>query len=185
MKTVVFDLETSSLNANSGIILCACCLEYGKSHVITFRADSYKNWDKQRSDNKPLLKDLTDYLDDFDILCAHNGNAFDKAWINAGCIKYGLKPVLRGKKFVDPVWLSRRHFKLGRNSLVSLIDYLEVPEHKTPIEFRHWVQASHDGNRESMDIIVRHCVQDVKSLATVYDKLRPLIDKVDNRGSAN
>ena len=184
MKTLVFDLETSSLNANSGIILCACCQEYGKAHVTTFRADSHKNWERHRSDNRPLVQELVTYLDQFDIFVAHNGQFFDKAWINAGCIKYGIPPILRGKKFVDPVQLSRRHFKIGRNSLTALIDYLEVPEHKTPIEFRHWMQASLDGNRESMDVIVKHCVQDVKSLATVYDRLRPLIDKIDNKGSA-
>lgn len=152
--------------------------------MTTFRADKYKNWKTQRSDNSQLLRDLVAYLDQFDILVAHNGQFFDKAWINAGCIKYGISPALRGKKFVDPVQLSRRHFKLGRNSLAAIIDYLEVPERKTGIEFRHWIQASHDGNTKSMDVIVHHCVQDVKSLAMVYHKLRPLIDKVDNRGSA-
>jgi len=184
MKTVIFDLETSSLDANAGIILCACAVEYGKTKVQTFRADSYKNWTIRKSDNSKLIKDLIDYLDDYDILIAHNGQYFDKAWINAGCIKYGLKPVLRNKKFIDPVQLSRRHFKLGRNSLASLIDYLDIPEHKTSIEFKHWVQASHDSNTQSMDIIVQHCIQDVKSLAMIYHKLRPLIDKIDKGGSS-
>jgi uncharacterized protein YprB with RNaseH-like and TPR domain len=184
VRTVIFDLETSSLNANTGICLCCCAQEYGKSHVTTFRADQYKNWDKQKSDNSFLINDIIGYFEDFDVLIAHNGQFFDKAWINAACIKYGLNPILRFKKFIDPVQIARRHFKLGRNSLASIIDYLDVPEHKSPIEFKHWMQASHDGNRNSMDVIVHHCVQDVKSLSLVYHKLRPLIDKIDKNGSA-
>ena len=184
MRTVIFDLETSSLDANAGIILCACAQEYGKSRVKVFRSDDYRNWKSNKSDNSFIVKDIINYLDDFDILCAHNGNYFDKTWLNASCIKYGIKPSLRMKKFIDPVQLSRRHFKLGRNSLASLIDYLEITEHKTPIEFRHWIQASHDSNSQSMDVIVAHCIQDVKSLSVVYHKLRPLIDKIDKSGSS-
>jgi DNA polymerase III epsilon subunit-like protein len=184
MRTAIFDLETSSLNANAGIVLCGCFLEYGKPKVTTFRADQYKNWKTNKSDNSLLVKDILAYLEDFDILVAHNGQYFDKAWLNAACIKYGLPPTLRFKKFIDPVQISRRQFKLGRNSLASLIDYLEIPEKKTGIEFRHWVQASHDSNVESMEVIVTHCIQDVKSLAIIYHKLRPLIDKVDKTGSA-
>ena len=184
MKTAIFDLETSNLEANSGIILCACVLAYGKKQVKTFRADNYKNWNKHKSDNSPLVRELVEYLSTFDVLVAHNGQRFDKSWLNASCIKYGFSPTLRKIKFVDPVLLSRRHFRLGRNSLASLIDYLEIQEKKTPILFKHWIQASHDSNKKSMDVIVEHCIQDVKSLAMVYDKLRPMIDKVDSQGSS-
>lgn len=184
MRTAIFDLETSSLSASAGIVLCCCFKDYDKPAVTTIRADQYKNWKTNKSDNSALIKDILAFLEDYDILVAHNGQFFDKAWLNAASIKYGLKPSLRQKKFIDPVQIARRQLRLDRNSLASIIDYLEVPERKTGIEFRHWIQASHDSNTDSMDVIVKHCVQDVKSLAIVYHKLRPLIDKIDKTGSA-
>lgn len=183
MRIGIYDLETSSFQANSGIILCAVVQDYATKKTRTFRADDYKNWKSNKSDNSPLLKDLIAYLDTFDIIVHHNGESFDKTFLNTLCLKYDVKPVIRFKKSVDPVLSARRHMRLGRNSLASLIDYFEVTDKKTPIEFKHWIQASHDSNTKSMDIIVKHCVQDVKSLSKVYDKLRPLIDKIDSKGS--
>lgn len=184
MRTAIFDLETSSLFANSGIILCCCIKEYGVRKITTIRADTFPNWKHCRSDNSPVVREIIKELGRFDILAAHNGQYFDKTWLNAASLKYGVEPVCRYKKFIDPVLLSRRHLKMGRNSLTSLIDYFEVPTHKTPIEFKHWIQASHDGNSRSLDYIVQHCQKDVVSLEQVYDKVRPLIEKIDSKGSA-
>lgn len=184
MKIAIYDLETSSFYANNGIVLCAVVKEYGKNIHRVFRADKYKNWKYEKSNNSFLIKDLIEYLDTFDIVVAHNGEHFDKTFLNTKCIKYGFKPILRLKKSIDPVLSARRHLKMGRNSLASLIDYFDIEYHKTPIEFAHWIKASHDSNSKSMDIIVKHCVMDVKSLEKVYDKLRPLIDKIDNKGSS-
>lgn len=177
MRICVYDLETTGFNANGSIILCAVVKEYGKNNHRVFRADNYKNWRKEKSDNSFLVKDLIDYLEQFDIVIAHNGESFDKTFLNTKCIKYNIKPILRFKKSIDPVLSARRFLRMGRNSLQSLIDYFDIEYKKTPIEFSHWMKASLDSNSKSMDVIVKHCVMDVKSLEKVYDKLRPLIDK--------
>ena len=46
------------------------------------------------------------------------------------------------------------------------------------------MSAALEGSKKSMDTIVEHCEYDVITLEKVYDKLRLLIDKVDNNGSS-
>jgi uncharacterized protein YprB with RNaseH-like and TPR domain len=73
---------------------------------------------------------------------------------------------------------------MARNSLVSLIDYFDLNESKTSLRFKLWLQASLDGDRKSMDSIVYHCKMDVHTLEKVYDVMRPIIFKIDERGSS-
>lgn len=166
-----------------------------KKYVI--RADKFKSWETGKSDNYDVVKAIMDTLcgvwgddrntvkhDGFDIFVAHNGQYFDKAFLNSACLKYGLYPRLRFEKFIDPVLLSRRHMKMARNSLASLIDYFDIEEEKTPIRFDHWLKASLDGDKKSMDYIVEHCDADVDSLESVYRVTRKLVKGVDEKGSS-
>lgn len=170
--------------ANSGIILCASIKAYGVKGVTTIRADKYKSWKTNKLNQEEFVKDMMKALEDFDIYVAHNGQYFDKPWINSVNLRYGLKPTLRFEKFVDPVALSRRHLRLARNSLSSLLDYFDIPESKTPIRFAYWMEASHNGSRRAMDYIVQHCEQDVLCLEQVYDKVRKLVKGIDDQGSS-
>jgi len=115
---------------------------------------------------------------------AHNGERFDKKFFNAKCLQYRLKPILRFKKLIDPVQLSWRHLRLGRNTLAALIDYLEIPVRKTPLELHRWLEASLEGSKKAMDVICDHCNHDVITLDEVYIRLKGLVDRIDNRGSA-
>lgn len=184
MKVGIFDLETSGFYADGAILLCCSVKQYEKKLVTCIRADAFKNWKDNRTNEKECIQAVADELDKYDILIAHNGERFDKKFFNAKCLQYNIKPILRFKKLIDPVQLSWRHLRLGRNTLAALIDYLEIPVKKTPIELHKWLKASLEGHKESMNLICKHCDYDVMTLELVYDKLRCLIDKIDNRGSA-
>ena len=123
-------------------------------------------------------------LNEFDILVAHNGQYFDKRWLNTACIEHYICPVCRLKKFIDPVLVSRKHLRMGRNSLAALLDHFDIPDKKTPLELKLWLKATLDGNQAAMNKIVAHCRADILALETLYDRIRPLIDKIDSRGSA-
>ena len=189
MKVGIFDLETSGFYADSAILLCCSvkpydCYIVGKHKTMkTLRADSYPSWSKNKTNEKKFIEDVLSALDDFDILVEHNGEYFDKGFMNAKAIQYGLEPVMRFKKSIDPCLASRRHLRLGRNTLAALIDYLRVPVKKTPIELHVWTKAALEGDKSCMDRIVAHCEQDVTTLELVYDKLRSLVDKIDKKGS--
>lgn len=130
------------------------------------------------------MVDLMKALEGFDIYIGHNSQRFDKPWINSLCLKYGLRPALRFEKMIDPVSLAWRHLRLARNSLSACCDFFDIPEQKTPIRFVHWMRASHNGDRKSMDYIVEHCEMDVLVLEKVYDKVRKLVKGIDEKGSS-
>jgi len=186
MRVGIFDLEMTSLSADSGIILCASHMPYmGKrKDIVTIRADKFPSWKNNKSNNgevvAAIMKDLTKY----DILVAHNGQRFDKPFLNAMCLKYGIKPELRYVKFIDPCQLAWRHLRMHRNSLAALQAFLNIPVSKSPVAFEHWLKAGLDGNKKSMDYIVEHCELDVLVLDAVYDATRTLVKRIDDGGGA-
>ena len=184
MKVGIFDLETSGFYADSSILLCCSVKTYLQNDVRTIRADRYPNWKTGRTQEKQFVLAVLNELDGYDILVAHNGEYFDKGYLNAKAIQYGLYPVMRAIKTIDPLLISRRHLKLGRNSLAALIDYLHIPVKKTPIELHVWTKAALEGNKACMDKIVEHCEHDIMTLEKVYDKIRDLVDRIDKRGSS-
>lgn len=184
MKVGIVDLETSSLYANTGIILCGSFKQYGADKVTTIRADKFPSWKSKRSNNKEVVLAITEALKQFDVLVAYNGQYFDKTFLNSMCLKYEIEPSIRWVKFIDPVLIARRHLRIARNSLTSLVDYFNIQDTKSPVEFKHWMQAALDGNKTSMNYICEHCEKDILALESVYDRVRRLVDKIDNRGSA-
>jgi len=185
MKTAIFDLETFSLSADTGILLCAAIKEYGHNKPPTvIRADQFKEWKNERSNVRPMVTAVLEALEDFDIYVAHNGQFFDKVMLTSWALKFGKRVDLRFAKFIDPVLLARRHMKLTRNSLSSLLAFLDIPETKTSIQWHHWMRAAFDGNTHSLDYIVDHCVVDVKLLEKAYDRTKKLVKGIDEKGSS-
>lgn len=185
MRTAIFDLETSSLYADTGILLCAVIKEYGpRGETTVIRADQFPQWKNRRSDTRPIVMAVMDALEPFDMFVAHNGQFFDKAMLTSWAIRYGMRPFLRFSKFIDPVMLARKHMRLSRRSLGNVLQFLDIPEEKTSILWKHWMQASLEGNSKSLNYIVEHCVVDVKALERAYDKMRKLVKGIDEKGSA-
>ena len=184
MKIGISDFEMGGFCADSSILLCCSIKQYGVKGITTLRADKYKSWAKNRTNEKEFIQAVADELDKYDILIFHNGERFDKKYFNAKCMQYNIKPIFRHKKLIDPIQLSWKHLRLGRNSLAALIDYLQIPVKKTPIELHKWMEASLEGSKKAMDLICTHCEYDIITLEQVYDRLRSLVDKIDSRGSA-
>ena len=185
MKTAVFDLETFTLHADTGILLCAVVHHYDSTEVpVILRADEFRGWAKRRSNNKPICQALIRELRDYDIFIAHNGVRFDRAMLTSWALKYNLPLFLRFAKFIDPVMLCRKHLRLSRNSLAAVLDFLDVDEEKTEIKWEHWRRATYDGCKNSMDYIVEHCVADVMALEAAHKKMRKLVKDINERGSA-
>jgi uncharacterized protein YprB with RNaseH-like and TPR domain len=184
MKTAIFDIETSGLYTNFAILLCVSIKDYEKNGVRTYRADDYPTWKNNRTESRELVLDVLNDLKDYDVLVAHNGQYFDKQWLNTLALYHGYDPAIRWTKMVDPVLLSRRHLRLGRNTLAQLVDYFDIPIQKTHVSGKLWMRAALEGDKKAMNEIVRHCELDVKTLECIYDKVRKLVEKIDNRGSA-
>lgn len=185
ISTAIFDLETSDLSGDRGIILCACIKSSTKKKIITIRTDETNpKWKKgERGDDEATVTQIAKILADHDVLVAHNGTRFDMPFLRTRMLRWGL-PRMPDLKIVDPCSIAWRKFKLTRNSLGNIGDYLGVKEKKTPLDMSLWMDAILNGSKSAMDMIVKHCVADIEVLAGILDLVKPYVKVLDDRGSA-
>lgn len=182
ITSACFDLETSSLNADFGIVLCAVVKPGGGSPIILRGDHLNPGWQAGRSNDRELVRQIALELAEYDILVAHNGKRFDIPFLQTRLARWGL-PALPKLKLVDPVLLSRNNYKMSSNSLRRLLDMFGLNQ-KTEVEGDMWLRASLDGDTDAMDYIVDHCVKDVEMLEALLDRVKGHCSAFDQRGSA-
>ncbi len=181
ISAACFDLETTSLNADFGIILCAVIKEPDKKPVI-FRNDKLcKTWKTKRSDDSDIVKAITAELSKYDILVAHNGVNYDIPFLRTRLARHHL-PIFPQKKVIDPVLIARRALRMSGNGLEKICSLLGF-NLKTRVDGQLWMKASLDGDVAAMNYIVDHCVADVEMLEKMVDFLKPYCGSFNPWGS--
>jgi len=180
MQICVFDLETSNLKANFGVVLCGVYKPIdGKCRVL--RLDNFTDkWSEDRELVGALIAELSAPL----VLVAHNGVRFDRPFLNARAARWGLSPLNPRGRIIDPVVVARRHFAMSWNGLESLSVFLQTEHRKHPVDGQLWLRAILDHDKSAMDEIVEHCVNDVLVLEEVVTQLQAYIGKIHEFGSA-
>ena len=165
-----FDLETTNLSADFGVVLCGV-VKPANGRPRIFRADKLNNrWNTHRSDDSGVVKAIVEELSQYDIWIAHNGAKFDLPFLRTRLAKWDLDP-LPSKKLIDPVFLARNKLRMSWNSLEAIAKFLGVNS-KTEVSGDQWLQAALDGSRKAMQYIVTHCIQDVYVLEKVVRSLK-------------
>ena len=180
MQITVFDLETSSLKANFGVVLCGVVKPIGGEFRV-FRLDNFTDkW----SNDSPLVETLINELSSPLVLVAHNGVRFDRPFLNARATRWDIPPLTPRGRIIDPVVLARKHFAMSWNGLESLSVFLQTEHRKSPVDGELWLRAILDHDELALDEIVAHCINDVLVLEEVVTKLQPFIGKIQEWGSA-
>ncbi len=186
IDTLILDLETTSLDADSGVILC-CSYESSKEpgKVRTLRQDRMNpHWDKgDRGNDKELVKAICKLVREHDVVVAHNGSRFDLPFLRTRALRWGLTP-LKDVKQIDPCSVAWRKFKLRSNSLGRIADYVGIKDKKTPLDMSTWADATLRGDKKAMNLIVEHCEADIRVLSGVLEFVKPFIKVLDEKGSA-
>lgn len=176
-----FDLETSNLSADFGVILCGA-VKPAHGRVKVFRADHLNpRWATCRSDDSAVVRAIVNELEKYDIWVAHNGARFDVPFLRTRLLKHGMPP-LPSKKLIDPVLLARNKLRMSFNSLDKVASHLGCNS-KTTVEPDKWLQAALDGSRRAMRYIAHHCVQDVLVLEKVIGALKAYSGAYNTYGS--
>lgn len=184
LSTAVFDLETSHLEGDKGILLCAV-VKSSDLGLVTYRTDDMNlGWSLgSRGDDSEVVEATADLLAKHDVLVAHNGSRFDMPFLRTRMLKHRMKR-LPDIKLIDPCSILFRKFRMQSNSLAALLNHLEVRERKTPLDMSVWMDAILNGTRKSMDKIVKHCVRDVQALDAAFNVVKPYVNLIDSRGSS-
>jgi len=169
MHIVYFDIETSNLNANYGVVLCACFLVEGEKKVKTYRIDNYKGFKKDPANDKELVLDIKKRIEEADILISYNGKKFDIPFINTRLAFWGIDTI-RPPKHIDLCAIIRWHYRLSDYKLATASYFWQTKAHKTIVDGMMWVRAL--TSKKAMDYIVEHCENDVKVLKEVFEKVK-------------
>ena len=151
-----------------------------KSKIQTFCLPDYPRFKSHKEDDKHLVSCLWDFLDEADLVVAHNGDRFDLRKSNARFIANGLPPPSYYKS-VDTLKVARKHFKFDSNRLDDLGKYLSVGR-KIPHTGKHLWLGCMQGHKQSWQTMRRYNTQDVALLERVYLKLRPWTTTHPNLG---
>jgi uncharacterized protein YprB with RNaseH-like and TPR domain len=185
MKQCVFDLETWGLDRAWGVTLVASFIVHGGEdgpERKTLRLRDYDSWKSgKRSYDRGLAEDVFGILRQCHILYAHNGERFDIRWLRTVALKYGLE--MPRVKLVDPCSIAWRSYRLGRNSLEAVADFLELPQSKLHISPDVWRGAVLDDDDKAWGQLVARCESDVDLLNAISRRVTGDVGMVDFSGS--
>jgi uncharacterized protein YprB with RNaseH-like and TPR domain len=168
---LLFDIETTNLNANYGFILAACYKKIGDKKVSVLRIDDYKLHKRDCTNDYMLVRDLVDVLSSADMLVGHYSTRFDLPFVNSRALYHKLD-LVAPVPHVDTWRVARNGLKLNSNRLASIAEFLGNKQ-KTPILNTQWLRAM-AGHQKSIDYVVQHCIADIEVLEETYMTIRPL-----------
>ena len=176
-KILVWDIESTNLNASFGCILAIAYKWVGKPKVFI---PTILDFAKRNSmlDDKHLVAEFKSVYEEADYTVAHYGKKFDLPMIQTKCLKHRLGP-LPNIPMVDTCWVGWKTFKLHSNRLGAWLEYLDCKHDKKAMRTDDWLNAAH-GCPKAMKAVKERAKYDVLGLEEVFLAMRPWI-KEPNR----
>ncbi len=178
-KVLIYDIETSynivkswrvgyNLNINPSNIIHErkiICVSYkwlGEEDIYNLQ------WDINQ-DDKFLLEQFIEVLNDADLIVAHNGDRYDLKFIKTRAIKHELEMLIDYPQF-DTLKVAKKKFSFNSNKLDYISEYLGF-ENKIKTSMSLWDDIIFKKCQTAMDKMVDYCNKDVELLEKVYNKL--------------
>lgn len=187
-KILFFDVESSPIkgytwttyDANvlkvlepSKIISVAWKFLGDKTTQVKCVAD-YKNYQAGVIEDKFLIEDAWNILNDADVVCAHNAISFDIKKLNARFIVHGM-PLPSSYEVIDTLKVAKKYFRFDQNSLDSLGEYLDEGRKLSTGGFSLWNDCI-EGDMKAWSKMKTYNVGDVDLLEKIYLRFRPYMD---------
>jgi len=186
IKTLYWDVETSLMKVSSFSlwpnyidhnaiiqdwhIICAAWKWKGNKKIHGSKTHT--------TDDKQVVKDLREALEEADEIVYHNGAKFDWKKFNTRLVYHGLSPLLKPQE-VDTLKQARKHFSFTSNRLDYLAQFFGVGS-KMETSSNLWGKAL-DGNKKAINEMYRYNKVDVDILEKVHERMEPYIDTGFNR----
>lgn len=138
---------------------------------ITKGWPDYKGYKKGELDDKKIMQDIWNLLNEADIILAHNGRDFDAKVINTRFVANGLTPPAP-YKLIDTKTEAKKYLRLPSNSLDDICDYFKIGRKMEHEGFPLWKKCM-AGDKAAWNRMLKYNKQDVVLLEEVYLLLRP------------
>lgn len=165
-----FDIETSNLDANFGIILAYWFKEANKEKFHGGYINSRDVIHDEEPDRNLVIK-LIDDLRKFDLVFTYYGTKFDLPFCRTRALHMGLDfPLFGTIKHKDVYYIIKNKFKLHRNRLEVACRELLGETRKSHFDGNMWRRAV-QGDKKSLTYISDHCKDDVRDLEDLTNKV--------------
>ncbi|HMN11168.1 MAG TPA: ribonuclease H-like domain-containing protein [Bellilinea sp.] len=174
LRSAVFDIECMSLTAGGmrDHLVCVSILPLDSDQVQTLKLEFSDHRDDRR-----LLKEVREALEEYDILIGHNIIAFDFNWLNTRLTYHNMEPFEKRFLYYDTYQAARRMaLKADRKSLGFLTDFFRIDGTKTSVLPVSWSMIDSPNEtefQEALGDIVYHCEMDVRANRSLFDALWP------------
>lgn len=184
-KILLYDIETAPLLSytwglyeqnvveveRDWYILSVAWKWLGEKKVHVMSLPQFKTWEKDREDDKEIVKKLWELFNEAKVIVAHNGNAFDIKKSNVRFLVNGMQPP-SPYKTVDTKVVAKNKFRFDSNSLNNLGEYLKLGKKVETGGFKLW-KGCMERDEASWKKMMKYNKQDVVLLEKVYLKLLP------------
>ncbi len=123
--------------------------------------------------DKELVRQILDIINEADYIVAHFGDKFDMPFIRSRALINGLPP-LGPVNQIDTYKLVKKYFHLNAKRLDYLGHILGVGR-KNHTSWKLWEQCA-EGNKKAINEMARYNMQDVILLEKVFNKIKTHVD---------
>lgn len=181
-KVLIYDIETSpnigwfwsagfkkNISHNQIIkeraIICVSYKWLGESQVYNL------TWDNDQND-KFLIEQFVEVLNEADLIVAHNGDNFDLKWIKTRALYHRI-PMLPKYNQFDTLKLAKAKLYLNSNKLDYISKFLGH-EGKIKTDIDLWLDIIFKKDKIALNQMLEYCDEDVRQLENVYNELKYL-----------
>lgn len=167
-KIGVFDIETTGLLANWGIMVSWCMLDHDTGEIAW---DINKKREMRDRHDKRVVKSAIKEIKKYDRIITWYGSRFDIPFVRTKALHHDLDfPAFRDLYHTDLLYVSRSKLRLHSNRLENVCQYFEIPAklHKMTPKLNDRLQA---GNEKALNDVLEHCKEDVWSTNEVFKML--------------
>lgn len=144
-------------------IICVSYKWLGEDQVYNL------TWDKNQND-KFLIEQFVDVLNEADLIVAHNGDRFDIKWLRTRALIHNIQMLPNYKQF-DTLKVAKSKLYLNSNRLDYISKLLGYEgKNKTSIDL--WINIIFKNDSKAMLEMLNYCDEDVRQLEKVFNKLK-------------
>lgn len=167
-KIGFYDIECSNLNADYGIMLCYCILDYTTGKII---GNKVNRKDLLKCMDKKLVQQCINDLLKFDRIVGFYSSRFDLPFIRTRALNMGVEfPGFGTILHNDIYFWVRNRFKMSSNRLENACRVLLGDSNKTKIDNNYWIKSL-QGDQKSINYVYDHCTKDVIDTKRLYEKI--------------
>ena len=180
-KILYFDIESSDLNADYGIVFCWYAIDEDgnkfEDYITLADINKYKSSKREIEPKEDIrvVQNLINLFSKYTRVCGHYSCGFDLPFVRTRAVICKLDFPSYGMLFQSDTWvILKKKFKLSRNSLENgcrkLLGYTRK-DHLS-MSIKHGCLR---GEKWAIDLSRKHCKQDVEDLVELFGITRKFL----------